>query len=405
MSDTLAQGMRCHRKGDFSAALRWYAQCVEQQPDCLDAWLNAGSAHSHLGQAAETVATLERASHLADGNARAWRDIGIGLATVGELDAACQALERSVLHGPSLVGSWLHLARLRLETAESPLPADAARQATLLAPGDASAHLLHARCLFEDADREPALAALVHARACATRSEEAAVLLYAFGTEEHDAGRSGGSGGAPRSDSVSTQARVRAATYLRTAMKAARLFASTRDTLRAAMSAAPPQGSVVELGVRHGVSLRWLAQSARSQGRVQPVHGFDSFFGLPTPWAQIPKGTFSTAGTAPTLEHAALWAGQFDERLPEFMAKHSEPLALLHVDSDLYESARTGLTLLAPLLRPGTIIAFDEYLGHRTWEQDEFRAFQGACREHGWRYEYLFANFFTGQAVVRLLSI
>src|SRR5690606_2685135 len=53
----------------------------------------------------------------------------------------------------------------------------------------------------------------------------------------------------------------------------------TFDTLAFALSQARPDGLVLELGVRRGTSLRFLATLAPE------VHGFDSFEGLPLPWA------------------------------------------------------------------------------------------------------------------------
>src|SRR5690606_33629613 len=97
-----------------------------------------------------------------------------------------------------------------------------------------------------------------------------------------------------------------------------------------------------------------------------------------------------------------LWVGLFAEQLPHFVASKPERLALLHIDSDLYESASCGLTHLGPLLQPDSVLVFDQYLGHRNWRRDEFRAFQEAVEVNGWRYEVLAVNPFTGQAVFRL---
>jgi hypothetical protein len=115
------------------------------------------------------------------------------------------------------------------------------------------------------------------------------------------------------------------------------------------------------------------------------------------------RARFTTAGQTPIDLPCQFWVGWFDEQLPRFVDRHPEALALLHVDSDLYASAASGFTHLAPLLVPGTVIVFDEYLGHRTWRHDEFLAFSEACARYDWRFEHLAVNPFTGQAVVRLL--
>lgn len=47
---------------------------------------------------------------------------------------------------------------------------------------------------------------------------------------------------------------------------------------------------------------------------------------------------------------------------------------------------------------------FDEYLINDWWREDEYKAFQEAVAQRGWRYEYLAFSLFTGQAVVQILG-
>ena len=50
--------------------------------------------------------------------------------------------------------------------------------------------------------------------------------------------------------------------------------------------------------------------------------------------------------------------GFLDKTLPGFPDR---PIAFLHIDVDLYAGYRDALTYLFPKVRPGGIIAFDEY--------------------------------------------
>ena len=178
-----------------------------------------------------------------------------------------------------------------------------------------------------------------------------------------------------------------------------RSFASKRATLEHALAASAVDGLVAEFGVRHGVSTRVLAS------RASTVHAFDRFEGLPTAWAGRAPGAFSTDGEVPELPgNVVVHTGWFDDTLPGFVATHGAPLRLLHIDSDLYESARTVLAHMASFVVPGTVIVFDEYLGHTTWRDDEFRAFDEAARAHGWQVEYLALCWVTGQASVRIVA-
>ena len=74
----------------------------------------------------------------------------------------------------------------------------------------------------------------------------------------------------------------------------------------------------------------------------------------------------------------------------------------MHVDSDLYESARVSLETLGPRLAPGSVLLFDEYLGNERWRDDEHRAFTECSARFGWRWEVRSRSLVTGQVALRL---
>merc|ERR1712216_363530 len=66
--------------------------------------------------------------------------------------------------------------------------------------------------------------------------------------------------------------------------------------------------------------------------------------------------------------------GWFNESLPRFLAQHANNVSLVHIDSDLYSSASTVLTLLGPRLSPGAVLVFDELINYIGYELHELRA-------------------------------
>ena len=72
-----------------------------------------------------------------------------------------------------------------------------------------------------------------------------------------------------------------------------------------------------------------------------------------------------------------------------FLDQHDGPVAFVHIDSDLYSSAKTILDNLAPRIEPGTIIVFNEYFNYPNWKQHEYRAFQEFCDTNRVGYRYL----------------
>ncbi|QXG74589.1 class I SAM-dependent methyltransferase [Modestobacter sp. L9-4] len=172
------------------------------------------------------------------------------------------------------------------------------------------------------------------------------------------------------------------------------------DTLRAALQQAPAEGLYLEFGVASGATLRVITEHAPAGS----VHGFDSFEGLPEHWRSgFTVGAFA-AEQLPDVPGAELVVGLFDQTLPGFLATHDEPVAFLHLDADLYSSTVTVLTALAPRMRAGTVLLFDEYFNFPGWEAHEHRAWQEFVQATGVEFEYLGFTADDEQLSLRLLT-
>jgi hypothetical protein len=168
------------------------------------------------------------------------------------------------------------------------------------------------------------------------------------------------------------------------------------------------------------------------------VFGFDTFSGLPEAWEQgaggdtFDAGAFDLAGRLPAVPaNARLVKGLFADTLPPFLmelrggadhadlvgasaaakaasapsiagrkagggkagavgadaATHVNPsgvgaaghapgraAAYLHIDCDLYAGARDALALLSPLIRPGTVLVFDDLINYAAYRDHEVKA-------------------------------
>jgi len=155
-------------------------------------------------------------------------------------------------------------------------------------------------------------------------------------------------------------------------MPTARVFHHRHDTLRYGLEIAPAEGMALEFGVFSGSSLRVIAENRPGK----EVYGFDSFEGLPEDFRpHVRQGTFAV-DRLPDVPGAEFVVGWFDETLPGFLEQHPGPVALLHVDGDLYSSAKTVFDLVGPRLRAGSVVVFDEFFNFPDWEQHEYRAWQ-----------------------------
>jgi hypothetical protein len=161
-------------------------------------------------------------------------------------------------------------------------------------------------------------------------------------------------------------------------------------------------GDIVECGVFGGLSLAEFAKAMTfdPQGMTRAVIGIDSFEGLPAEtepharwregdcavthgWhplaragepasAELVRRVFAECGLdAPTLH-----VGRFGEVMPQVIGSEVRAIALLHVDCDLYESARDALHYAAPVLQDGAMIMFDDWFHYRGHpDKGEARAF------------------------------
>ena len=146
---------------------------------------------------------------------------------------------------------------------------------------------------------------------------------------------------------------------------------------------------ILEFGVWMGVSLNLIARLA---GKT--VFGFDSFEGLPEAWGGDlwKKGDFAVAHLPKVRSNVILVKGWFDSTLPEFLEKHKGQIGFLHIDSDLYSSCKTVLDVLAPRLKPGAVIVFDDYFNFPQWEEGEAKAFGEFLSRTGLACEFIGYN-------------
>jgi len=146
-----------------------------------------------------------------------------------------------------------------------------------------------------------------------------------------------------------------------------RKFAVLDRALREARSR---PGIGLEFGVFRGES---LIRSARQQpSRI--FYGFDSFEGLPADGRPDWKIDFAVKDLPQVPVNCRLVPGWFGETVPTFVAEHHDPVAFVNIDCDLYSSTREVLFGLAELLRPGTVLYFDELINYDSFLWNEMLA-------------------------------
>lgn len=159
-------------------------------------------------------------------------------------------------------------------------------------------------------------------------------------------------------------------------------------------------GLWLEFGVYKGNTLEYIAKRASF-----PVYGFDSFEGNPEDWrSEYRKGSFALENIPLFPNTASIIKGLFQNTLPVFLEANEKNIAFVHIDCDLYSSAKAIFDLASQRFIEGTIIVFDEYFNYPGWKNHEFKAFKEFIESSKKKYEYIGYVYKHSQVAVKLLS-
>lgn len=158
-------------------------------------------------------------------------------------------------------------------------------------------------------------------------------------------------------------------------------MASELENLSWACTCISIPGIIAEFGVYRGKSLKVLAETSGL-----PTFGFDSFVGLPEEWVRSDDSTykaghFKLSGLPTGMpENVKMIKGFFSETVKLWKSTNSAPLSLIHIDSDLYSSAKEVLVTMNDRIHPGTVVVFDEICDwaesgiYPKWPEGEWKA-------------------------------
>lgn len=172
---------------------------------------------------------------------------------------------------------------------------------------------------------------------------------------------------------------------------------------------------ILEFGVYQGNSIKYLKKILKNNYKI---FGFDSFIGLPEDWINqenkivgngfCKKTAFDAGGNVPDIEGVKFFKGWFEETIPEYL-KIAEPIALLHIDCDLYSSTKTVLYNLKEYIKSGTVIIFDEWIfeSNPIYNNHEQKCFYEWVKNFSIKYEFIdFEHEYPGfceQKIVKIL--
>jgi hypothetical protein len=132
----------------------------------------------------------------------------------------------------------------------------------------------------------------------------------------------------------------------------------------------------LEFGVCRGESFKWWLENTQNSGHL--MVGFDTFEGLPENWGVFKKGDMNAAIPEIEDQRGRFVKGLFQDTLPAFLKEGhltNDKRLIVHLDADLFTSTLYVLTTLAPYLKKGDVLFFDEF----NVPNHEFFAFKMFC--------------------------
>lgn len=366
-SQSLQAAWNLFRQGFMEDAERIAREVLSSDANHPDAWHLLSSVALRQGQTQESVECGERSIRLNAKKPEFYNNLGLAFHEMGDIDTAVAQYKKALALAPNYPDALFNLHAALIDSEALSKSLQVLEKAVVADPRDLEARFMLGMLLDYKGEVEKATAQFQ-----LIKSQP----LY--------------------------RARIDAWEYLKNAgARSIPVTGSAIDTFNHAMQQANNTGLVLEFGVRFGNSIRMLARLSQ-----QSVHGFDSFEGLPDVWHHEPKGSYTTKGVMPDVpENVTLHKGWFDQTLPEFLKQNAEAVRFINIDCDIYSSTKTVLDFLAPRIRPGSVLVFDEYIGNQHWREDEFKAFQEAVARYGWSYEYLCFSFFTKQVAVKITQV
>lgn len=198
-------------------------------------------------------------------------------------------------------------------------------------------------------------------------------------------------------------ATAESARYIDEHMPGAKSMPNRYELLKYSLSQVDPanHGLYCEFGVAGGDSINYIA------GLVsEPIHGFDSFEGLPEGWKPgFDKGTFAMPQLPKVKPNVKLYKGWFKDSLPPFKQQHPEQMKFMHMDADIYASTKDVFNVLGDRIVPGTVIQFDEMLNYPGWKDHEFKAFTELVEARGLKVQFLGYVAAGEQASLKVISV
>ena len=422
--ETFVLAVQNHKKNNIQAAANLYSETLKKNPNHIDAHNNLGIILLQLGELQKAKSCFEKAVKINPNYASAHNNLGLVYKNLVELQKAKDCYEKAIEIDKNYIDAYNNLGTIFKRLGELQKAKSCFEKAIKINPNHASIHN-NLGVVFEE------LGELQKAKTCTEKAikinpnyVDAYWNLHSFATDTDEAltilnklyqienrhmkakivisALQGFKGNFKEFNSladspISNHPYIRSIKWVFSLPKLPKIFFNRWDFYDAVIALAEDSRPFYEFGVWNGISFQYLINSFKKG------FGFDTFTGLPEPWHDNqPKGAYSSFGKVPKIKGGEFIVGNFDDTLPKFFSKKRPLASLINFDADLYSSTLCALNYSNKVIDEKSILVFDEFIMHKNWEKDEYKALNEFCSNLDISYEVIAISLITSQVAVKL---
>jgi len=387
--EAFALATQNHQKNNFQVAENFYRETLKKNSKHVDAHNNLGVLLLQSGNLQKAKSCFEKAIEINPGYADAHNNLGAIFKDLGKYQKAKSCYEKAIEIKPGYAEAHNNLGLLFNQLGEHHKAKSYYEKAIKINPNDVSTYW-NLRALASDTDE--ALTILKKLYQIDNTFIKAKILISALqgfkgNFSEFDA---------LIASSESNHPYTRSIKWVFSLPKLPKIFFNRWNFYDAVIELAENSRPFYEFGVWNGISFQYLINTFKKG------FGFDTFTGLPESWDNLPKGTYSSFGSAPKIAGGKFIVGKFEDTLPKFFSKKRPLASLINFDADLYSSTLCALNYSKKVIDEKTILVFDEFIMNKNWEKDEYKALNEFCNNLGIGYEVLAVSFVSKQVAIKL---
>ena len=383
-------GMIFLQSKDFKNAKKFFEKTLEINPLNVMGYNNLGLVFKESSELQKAKTYYEKAIEIDPNYINAYNNLGVVLKRLGELDNSKICFEKAIKINPNIANLYNNLGVVFEELGKLKKAKKFTQKALEIDPNYVDAYWnLHSFATNID----EALTILKKLYKINNKHIRAKIMISALEAFKNNSEKFNFLDTTPESNHPYT----RSIKWIFSLPKLPKIFFNRWDFYDGIIKISENSRPFYEFGVWYGMSFQYLINTFKKG------FGFDTFTGLPESWHDSqPKGTYSSHGSIPKIKGGEFIVGNFNETLPKFFSEKRPLASIINLDADLYSSTLCALKYSNKVIDDKSILIFDEFLMHKNWEKDEYKALNDFCNNSNMTYEVLAVSFLTSQVAVKL---